>query len=184
MQPKNLIRKVLAAKVDLFKLRTVIPEYMGCKDVSMRWVVCGRKQPPAQYPDLIANYRPTDVYAEGWIDELFTTDEAKKLISYLETHHPEGKNSIEKVNLPASGDLFPILALSAGGPTGRHELAREEAYDLPFWVSGAYDLRLHEPLPDRESDLKRRQAFARGTIYIINGKVICAADLEDIAPLN
>ncbi|UCI23508.1 hypothetical protein [Mesorhizobium sp. B2-8-5] len=174
----------MSAEINLFKLRTIIPDFAGCKDVSMRWVVWGRKRPPAPYPDLIANYRPDDVYAQCWIDELFTTDEAKKLISYLETHHPQRKNSIEKVNLPASGDLFPILALSVGGPTGHYELACEETYDLPFWVLGAYDLEEHEPLLNRESDLIRRKAFARSTFYVINGKVLCAADLEEIDRLH
>lgn len=31
---------------ELFKVRTTVAKFEGCKDVSMRWVVCCRRRPP------------------------------------------------------------------------------------------------------------------------------------------
>lgn len=176
----------MSIRIELFKVRTSIAEFAGCKDVSMRWVVCHRDQPPVPYAEAIADYEPPgDPYARAWIDELFGTDEATALIEYLTAVHQDDRHSIEKVNLPASGNLFPIGATAIGGPQGCYMLSREETYDLPFVVEGYYDLRSHEPLLDRESDLKRRKAFACGTLVMTpEGRIVSAADLENIEPLH
>lgn len=175
----------MSIKTELFKVRTIIPEFEGCKEVAVRWFVCGRERSPAPYAKVIADYQPGDPYAEGSIAELFTADEARALVGYLEAYYPDGGHSIEEVDLPITGGLFPIGAIAVGGPQGHIELCREESYSLPLQVSGYYDLRNHEPLPDRESDLKRRKAFAGGTLIVTcDGKIIRAADLEKIEPLQ
>ncbi|MDX8450698.1 hypothetical protein [Mesorhizobium captivum] len=175
----------MSIKTELFKVRTVIPEFEGCKDVAMRWFVCERERPPAPYAEVIADYQPGDPYAEGSIDELFIADEARALVGYLEAHYPDCSHSIEEVDLPITDPPYPIGALSVGGPEDYYMLCEEEGYTLPFPVFGYFDLRNHEPLPDRESDLKRRKAFARGTLIVTcDGKIIRAADLEKIEPLQ
>lgn len=152
----------------------------------MRWVVGCRQRPPVPYTDAIGDYHLSgDPYARAWINELFTTDEAAALIKYLTDVHPDDRHSIEKIELPASGDLFPISAVAIGGPQGCYPLSGEQTYDLPFVVEGYYDLRSYEPLPDRKSDLNRRKAFARSTFFVKgDGEIVNAADLEKIEPLH
>lgn len=105
------------------------------------------------------------------------------MIAYLTERHPDEKHSIQKVELPVSGNLFPISAMPTGSPQGSYILCRKESCSVPVDVIGYYDLRDHEPLPDRKSDLKRRKAFARGTLVITpEGKIVSAADSKASRP--
>ncbi|MER9450156.1 hypothetical protein [Mesorhizobium sp. M0254] len=176
----------MSSPIALFKVRTIIAAFHGCKNVSMRWIAVVRSTPSVPYAEAIADFQPLgEAYAKGWIDELFTAEEKDALISYLAMTHPDEQHSFEKVELPVSGSLFPISAMPTGGPQGSYNLCRIETNGVPVDVVGYYDLRAHEPLPDRESDLRRRKAFASGTFYVIAGsKVINAADLEEIEPLH
>jgi hypothetical protein len=61
------------------------------KDVEVEWVYIDRIQPIAPYATLIADYaqlgQPERVYAEQYMDELFTDKEYHTLRRYLEEHH-------------------------------------------------------------------------------------------------
>lgn len=175
----------MSSPIALFKVRTIIAAFQGCKNVSMRWIAFGRSTPSVPYVEAIADFQPLGYpYAKGWVDELFTADEKDALISYLVETHPGEKHSFEKVELPVSGSPFPISAMPTGGPQGSYTLCRIETNGVPVDVVGYYDLREYEPLPDRESDLKRRKAFARGTYVRSDGRFVNAADLEKIEPLH
>lgn len=125
------------------------------------------------------------VYAEALIDELFTADEAAQLVEYLNGHYSEGSHHIKSYEFPITELVLGFGGLSYGGPTGLFEVWEyNDDWNMQFRVTGYFDLRNYEPLPDRESDLRRRRIFASGTIYMIKGKIVWGPDLEKIAPLN
>lgn len=81
--------------VELFNVTTTIKQFHGCKDVRMEWLVIDRKMPVAVYAEVIRDY-PTGAdkeYAEACADELFTGEEARALMAYLDSlrkwRHPK-----------------------------------------------------------------------------------------------
>ena len=69
--------------MDLYSVTTVMKEYDGYKNASFHWFYCDARTIPRPYVDLIENYngmnRLRAAYAEGYIDESFTLDEAQAL---------------------------------------------------------------------------------------------------------
>ena len=173
--------------IELYKAHTIVPRFGGCKDVKLHWFVCSRNSslhPP--YRELITGPQCEGfLHAMDSIDEMFSVEEGNQLVAHLNENYPACANCMTKVELPIScKNEYPIGGLSFGGPTGVINLSENEKWNLQFKVSGYYDLRNYEPLPDRESDLLRRRLFVGGIIYINDGKVILASDLEEIAPLH
>ncbi|RWD31339.1 MAG: hypothetical protein EOS22_04780 [Mesorhizobium sp.] len=177
--PLKADQKILSTKIKLFKITTIIPERYGYKDVAIQWFVYDRKHPVAPYQDMIADYRPGDSCSEAWVDELFTADEAEKFVGYLKEGDIGCRHVVDEVNLPASGNLFPVQAVCFGGPSGRYDPRWDEKYVLPFVVQGFYDLRAHEPLPGVMRSRDHGDAFVESRlIFTPEGKFIRAPDLE------
>ncbi len=118
-------------------------------------VECQREKPPAVLAEVIADYKPgEDLYTEGAIDELFTAEECRALIAYLEEHHPGCSHAAEKIDLPVRSACFLSVAFPLVVRQDNYRLCDEENYSLPVQVWGFSDVRNHEPLPDRDSDLQ------------------------------
>ena len=111
-----------------------------------------------RYGNAIADYDPSDKwarYAEVCVDEFFTAGEANWFVDFLEAQDlPEGTTYIKKVELPISNHSMPLGAMPTGGGPDHASFHRGN-YRLP--VTGYYDLRHYEPLPDRWADLARRR---------------------------
>jgi hypothetical protein len=87
--------------MDLYSVTTVMKEYDGYKNASFHWFYCDARTIPRPYVDLIENYNGMNglraAYAEGYIDESFTLDEAQALKDYLDrTFGHKGTTTIKK----------------------------------------------------------------------------------------
>ena len=81
----------------LFNVRTTAKQYGGCKGVAFCWFRTEGPSEPRPYGELIENYEPGNVYAEGAVDEMFTEDEALLLKEYLDrTYTGAGVTVIEE----------------------------------------------------------------------------------------
>jgi hypothetical protein len=80
-------------------------------------------------------------YAEDFVEELFTWDEAQQLRGYLEQkHRDQGPTVIEAVSLPIENNWIGLGALAVGGGDDFYMLCKEPAYSLPFKVWGYFNL--------------------------------------------
>jgi hypothetical protein len=126
--------------IELFSVCTAVKQYSGCKDVTFIWF----RNDPARgrrYRDLIRDCDPGP-YAKGYIDELFTQEEAEALKQYLDRNYGDaGTNTIHKVDLPVAGNTMGVGAIAVGGGTDFYMLDKDEEYSLPFKVWGYFDLR-------------------------------------------
>jgi hypothetical protein len=129
----------------LYIVRTTAKEYDGCRDVVFQWFRHAMPQGQRPYADLIKNYEPGDraaIYAEEFIEELFTWDEARQLKAYLDQHHGEqGDTVIKETTLPVENNMMGFLAHPVGGGDSFYILCKEPEYALPFKVWGYFDLR-------------------------------------------
>jgi hypothetical protein len=139
-------------EMKLFQVSTVVKEYSGCKDVAFHWFKEKSSGPERPYAQLVAgwpdNCGPGDskAYAEGYIDELFSEDEAGQLTGYLSRFAAdEGVTTIDEVALPVANNCMGYGALPVGGDNDFYMLSRKKGYPLPFSVWGYYDTR-HCPL--------------------------------------
>ncbi len=95
--------------MNLYRVLTVVREYHGCKDVTFVWFY-EAERPPRPYAELIENYQPDPKeggcwgnmsYAEDYIRELFSLDEARQLKDYLDREYGhEGTTTITEEHLP------------------------------------------------------------------------------------
>jgi hypothetical protein len=159
---------------ELFTVHTIVPKFGGSKDVKLNWFVHDRNSPWCPpYAELIAGSvsDPDRAYAEAFIDELFTAGEASQLLDFLNKYY-NGSHYIRSYPLPINNWVIGFSALSIGGPTGFYDLwDKNMVWNLEFKVSGYYDLRNYEPLPDRESGLLRQRIFEScEAVYVINGQ--------------
>lgn len=131
--------------MDLYKVKTIVKEYDGCKDVPFWWFCCDERKDDRPYKELIENYDPGDDYAaypKGYIDEKFTLIEAHALKDYLDREHgDEGTTTVMKVKLPIPNDTMGNRAIPIGGSCDNYRLHREKNYSLSFKVEGFLDLR-------------------------------------------
>src|SRR5262245_54534170 len=108
--------------MDLYSVTTVMKEYDGYKNASFHWFYCDARTVPRPYADLIENYTGMNelraTYAQGYIDESFTLDEAQALKDYLDRTfgdkgRPRSKNaSCRSRTMWWVGERLPIIALS------------------------------------------------------------------------
>jgi hypothetical protein len=75
---------------NLYRVHSTAKEFRGFKNVDIDWFMLGRDRPIAPYADLIigyagmaANERP---YAEDLLNDLFTEDDARALLAWLNEH--------------------------------------------------------------------------------------------------
>jgi hypothetical protein len=127
----------------LYSVRTTAKQYLGCRDVVFQWF---RHEPQSRrpYADLIRDYEPGNwamPYAECFVEELFTRDEAQQLKGYLERHYrDEGETVIEEVSLPIENCWMGFRARAVGGGDSFYMLSEGPEYSLPFKVWGYFNL--------------------------------------------
>jgi hypothetical protein len=128
----------------LYYVRTIAREHRGCKNVTFCWFRSEAPTRPRQYAKLIENYDPHDdfaAYSEGFIDEMFTEDEAQPLKEYLDRVHGElGPTTVEEESLPVPNNMMGYGARAVGGGDDFYMLSEEPEYSLPFKVWGYFDL--------------------------------------------
>jgi hypothetical protein len=125
----------------LYSVKTTAKEYDGCRDVVFHWFRLAMPQGQRPYADLIKDYEPGNCYAEDFVEELFTWDEAQHLRGYLDQkHRDEGQTVIEAVSLPIENNWIGFGALAVGGGDDFYMLCKEPVYSLPFKVWGYFNL--------------------------------------------
>lgn len=160
----------------LYRVKTIVPELRGHRLVCLNWFVTGRVvQPNRPYAELIRDYERANrldrCYAEGAMDELFSSAETEVFLDWL-THYEEADTKITEVPLPIARDSTGFGAFPTGGPIDQLILAEVGGYDpatspLGFTVRGFYDLRDHEPI---DKSVPARHQFC--SVHIIDGKVV------------
>src|SRR4029453_17622205 len=123
--------------MDLYSVTTVMKEYDGYKNASFHWFYCDAPTISRPYADLIENYngmnRLRAAYAEGYIDESFSLDEAQALKDYLDRSF--GDKGIAKERCNFSAVAFELFLCSGRddqiGYLRRQETA-QSAHALDF----------------------------------------------------
>jgi hypothetical protein len=128
----------------LYRVRTTAKEYDGCRDVVFEWFRHAMPEGRRPYADLIRDYEPGNpdiCYAEGFVEELFTWDEAQQLKEYFDQHHGDvGETVIEEKSLPVENCSMGVGALPVGGGDDFYMLSEKPGYSLPFKVWGYFNL--------------------------------------------
>lgn len=130
----------------LFQVFSDVHNWQGSTEtVRYNWFYIGRdSNPPVPYSEAIADWTPNEDgkrnydtfgYTEGFIDELFTLNEALQLVSFLAANRV-GTHGISAVELPEASNRIGFDHLPYGGSDDRYALWRAEDYDLPFKVEG------------------------------------------------
>jgi hypothetical protein len=155
----------------LYRVRTVVSEFKGHRDVSLDWFVIKRTSSVQRpYAEMIAGYDPAkkDLYSEDAIDELFSDAEARSFVDWLKANRPEGSNMIAEVALPIPENCMGFGAIAVGGPQDFLEFELDGAlWPLEFTVMGYFDLRAHEPI---DKSVPPRHAFC--SIYVFGDKIV------------
>lgn len=130
--------------MELYIVESVAPELKGYKDVSLTWFVDNREDPPAPYESLIdySQIGPPKGYAEIFVKECFTADEAAALVGYLREFYDD-EPTVRPVELPVIENVMPFGGIPLGGGVDNLSISREPDYDLPFKVCGYFDIRPH-----------------------------------------
>lgn len=136
----------------LYYVRSTVPEFKGFKHVVITWFMRDRAQPLAPYHEAIVGYAELDdsdrVYARDLLDEMFTEDEARKLIVWLNANRPGTHVRAEETTTPIKAREDGALMIGIGAiPVGGLQdclTPNEAQWDLPFEVQGYYNLRYCE----------------------------------------
>jgi hypothetical protein len=166
----------MSSMTKLYRAKTIVPELRGHRLVCLNWFVTGRVvQANRPYAELIRGYKRASrldrCYAEGAIDELFSSAEAEVFLDWL-THYEEADTKIIEVPLLVARESMGFRAIPIGGPIDHLILAEVGGCDpatspLGFTACGFFDLRDHEPI---DKSVPARHQFC--SIYIIDGKVV------------
>jgi hypothetical protein len=133
----------------LFRVETLVAEYSGCRDVRFIWFKSGDDRTRRSYGELIEGYdamSPAERdeqgigYAEDYVDELFTEDEAGQLTDYLAREYTGYVTTTREVSLPLQENMMGVGAIAVGGGDGFYTESSKPAYSLPFEVWAYYDL--------------------------------------------
>jgi len=135
----------------LFYVDTFAPEFLGNRNVNIRWLYEDRRTaPPVPYQEAIKGYAGPDQYPESAVDELFTEEEAEALRRYLDNF--PGQTTISGAALPFPRDSMGLSMIPLGGPQRDYDLSGQDAYPLSFKVRGYYDLRNSDLPTEQETD--------------------------------
>jgi hypothetical protein len=159
--------------MELYHVTTIVKKYRGCKNVDFSWFRCERRA-PRPYAELIENYAPSAIDAEGYIevegcieaegciDEMFEWDEAQTLKDYIDQNYGEdqGITTIEKAELPIPNNTMGVGAIPVGGRQDFHMLDKAPNYSLPFKVWGYFDLRGCELVDLKAEAVRDRQQLS------------------------
>jgi hypothetical protein len=123
-------------------------------DVVMNWFRVGQRKPPVPYHELIADHAGLPdlrrMYAEHFIDELFTATDVELLEKYLRQAHADTLEldatahevlTVREVALPVKDAVMGYSDLPKDGLADGYLLAEQPGYTLPFRVQGYFDLR-------------------------------------------
>jgi hypothetical protein len=129
-----------------YECKTVVPEYRGRKNVTLYWFLAGKTG--RHYEELVPNWNELDsgqrLDAESVIDEYFDEAQVALLRDYLKGTYASELIAEEKELPVPQVPQIGIGACPVGGTTGFFDLDGTSEYDLPFIVSGFYNLEDHE----------------------------------------
>jgi len=133
----------------LYYVRSTGREFHGFKDIILTWFMVGRKLPVAPYAELIADYAELDddtrFRAEVRVNEMFTEDEARAVLAWLNEHRPavhvikELETTPVKASSEDGGELIGLIQVPLGGLQDCL-VPNKKDWDLQCY----YDLRFHE----------------------------------------
>ena len=131
--------------IKLYWVSTTVPVFRARKDVYLVYFISIEPEQSlyaGRYVDLIKDYKDCEdkAYPETYIDELFTLEQAEQFVDWHKKKWPGIQLSIKEIDLSILCDSFPLSAISFGGLSGLIEFSNDKEYDLPFKVSGCYDL--------------------------------------------
>ena len=139
--------------MNLYHIRSTVKQFRGFKNVGITWFMRRRQQSVAPYAELIVDYAKLErdedrFYSENNVDEMFTEDEARALLAWLNEHRPAAHVLLpQAMPILARNDSGALLigmgAIAVGGLQDFLE-PNETDWNLPFKVLGYYDLRFHE----------------------------------------
>ena len=166
-----------APTAKLYRVRTVVPEFKGHRNVTIQWFVHGRTTAAQRpYAELIAGYDPADEdnpYPEGAIHELFSAAEAEAFVGWLKDNRgvTDEDTTVDEAAMPISNNTLGFGAIPVGGAQDflcMDEVAGDPAASpLGFTVLGYYDLRAYEPI---DKAVPARHQFS--SIYILGDRVV------------
>lgn len=137
--------------IKLYRVTTIVKEFDKYKRVPIEWAcIPEQSSRPRPYYQLIESCEQmgTILYAFEAIDELFTEEEARTLVTYLVRDRDEIFNSIIPVKLPIPLNSVGLDALRKHN----FSLYATPGYPLPFKVQGFPDFDACEPLaPDDDA---------------------------------
>lgn len=138
--------------IKLFSAYSIVDDFENCRDVVIHWFKCGSKFEGVDYKNLIEGYEDFNEQqrslCESHVDEYFTESECRLLKRYLKLEY-DTELIIDDQVLPmkllkeGKGDVFSYWAISSASNT--YDLTRDKPGDLPFEVSGFYNLDLFFP---------------------------------------
>jgi hypothetical protein len=142
-----LAEKAGRATMKLFRVKSVVKSYDGCRNVPFSWFIeRGKSRPHRPYGELIENYDRSNErisYAEAAVDELFTLEQAEQLKDYLDREFGDGganTNIITEATLPMPNNTMGVGSIPVGGGDDFYMLDKTPGYPLPFKVQGYFNL--------------------------------------------
>lgn len=150
-------------EVRLCSAYSLVDNFHGHDGVKLNWIYLNRTKPVGAFEHLINNYRRTDktvrTFLEHYVMELFTSEEAEKLRSYL-LQTQDIELHIHEESLPVSGGPMPMPYRQAPLGTGRgfYHLPEPDRRLLPFEVCAYYDVSACPPSIEIQRELKERGA--------------------------
>ena len=152
---------------DLYHVCSTAKLFKGFKNVNITWFMARRQQPVAPYAELIADYAELErdedrAMAEDRVDEMFTGDEARALLAWLDEHRAAAHALLPHA-MPIrartdDGGLWIGVGATTVGGLQDFLVPSEIDWSLPFKAWGYYDLRFCE----HSEEEQRRKYDAEG----------------------
>lgn len=118
-------------------------DYKGRKNVLFSYFAhdreCTKRYKKAIDYDVVAQDDRSKMYAEGYINELFTKAEVEELRKYMKEKH-NAEIEIKTVDLPIKEQMMPFEAIAVGGGNDFYMMNREDGYNLSIKIWAYYDL--------------------------------------------
>lgn len=132
----------------LYRAWSTVKSFNGYKDVEITWYCAKREKPVLSFESLIENYEPNDeytIYAQDYVNELFTENELRELKRYLSKFHDFKESEGEilfyvQETIPCPSNSYPLAGIPSDLRHGSIILKKESDEDLSFPLYGYYDL--------------------------------------------
>lgn len=158
----------------LFSAWSVVDNFHGYDRVRINWVYPDRKNPVADYEDLIDEYARIDKrmrgYFEEYVSELFTEEEIELLKPRVSALLGTELNVVEET-VPVSCVFVPMpqLGMKQGAHRGLFDPSDAVQWDLPFSAHGCYDLSRCPPsIAIQPSEMENGTAFLSEALSVLN----------------